>query len=225
MKPVDVYFDFISPYAYLAFEALPGLEARHQVSLRYRPIVFGAVLSARGLVGPVENEAKRRYTYVDVLRRARAQGVPFAGVPAHPFRSLEALRTVCLFAGDDRLGDLVRGIARAGWGEGRDLTQVETLAEVVASVGLDAGDLGQRIQAPEIKRALVEGTRGALQAGVFGVPTFGHDGELFWGHDRMNDLERRLAGEGPVDVGLIEDLLARPRAVDRPEARGPSRRS
>lgn len=214
---VQLYFDFISPYAWLGLNLAQRLArgTGPAVDWRLQPVVYGVLLDRHGLVGPVETEAKRRYTFQDVARCARREGLPLAGPPAHPFRSLDALRTVCLFRDEPNLLDLAVGLANACWSEGRSLADVDVLASVVEAVGLDAGNLAARLGAAEIKAQLRDNTEQAIEGGIFGVPTFVHGAELFWGHDRVPDLVARLAGEPGPDPDTLEALLERPRAAER----------
>lgn len=222
---VRVYFDFVSPYSYLALVRLPELGREREIRWRPHPVVYGVLLDAHGLVGPVERAAKRRYTFRDVQRAAALLDIPLAGPPAHPFRSLEALRTVCSFSDDDSLSpsavlDLTVALARACWGEGRDLTDPSVLAAVVQETfgppGLDAEGLRARIEAPAVKDRLRRNTDEALERGVFGVPTFEYGDELFWGHDRLSHLEARLDGRlAPPDDRWTRALLDRPRGAGR----------
>lgn len=213
------YFDFISPYSWLALLQAPAFAAEHGVAWNLRPVVYAKLLDATGLRGPAETPAKRRYMVHDVARCANRLGATFCGPPAHPFRSLEALRCACLFRDDARLLDLCVDLADAAWGRGRDLTDTVTLQDLVRSRGLPAADLLKRISAPEIKEHLAGTTREALDAGVFGVPTFIHAGDLFWGHDRMSHLAERLRGRLEDVSGPVERMLARPAAAVRPASR------
>lgn len=215
MKRVDFYFDVISPYSWLALRRAPELAEREGIEWRYEPVVYGVILDRTGLVGPAETAAKRRYTFLDVARQAARAGIPLVGPPAHPFRSLEALRTIRLFRDRPEVGRLARSIADAAWAEGLDVTDVTVLAARVRGVGLPADGLAERIRAEAVKRDLAEATERALAAGVFGVPSFLLDGEIFWGHDRLEDLVGRVRGTLAPLPPEIERMLARPRAVDR----------
>ena len=222
-RAVRVYFDFVSPYSYLALTRLAEFGARHEVAWEPAPVFYAALLDANHLVGPAETRAKRRYTLTDVLREAALQGVPLVGPPLHPFRSLEALRVATLFAGHPRALELSVALSTACWAEGRDLTDWGVLAEVVGRVGLEPGDidsesLAARASAPEVKRALQERTAAAIEAGVFGVPTFELAGELFWGNDRLDHLAARIEGRLPDLSERATVLEARPRGSDRPGA-------
>jgi 2-hydroxychromene-2-carboxylate isomerase len=220
MKPIPFYFDFVSPYSWLALRQARPFAAAHGIDWEMRPVVYAALLDAAGLVGPVESPAKRTYTFVDVQRCARRLGLPLAGPPAHPFRSLEALRVACVFRRESTAVELCVALADAAWGEGRDLEDPSVLADVVRSVGLPAEGLATRCRAPEIKTDLRQLTTGAVATGVFGVPTFIYDEELFWGHDRLDHLADRIAGRLGNSRREGEQLLSRPASARRRAAPG-----
>lgn len=215
LKPVVFHLDFVSPYTWLALMQAERFAGEHGVRWELRPVVYAALLGAHGLLGPAETPAKRRYTFHDVARCAERLGLRLSGPPEHPFRSLEALRTLCLFREGPRALRLAVRLSDACWGEGRPLTEIAVLVEVVADCGLDAGGLEERIAAPEIKQKLHELTSRALEEGVFGVPTFVFEGGLFWGHDRLDQLARRLKGPAPAVAGRAREMLGRPWGVER----------
>ncbi len=219
---VDLYFDFVSPYTYLLLAQADAFAQRNKVAWRLQPVVYGVLLNHTGLVGPVEVEVKRRYSFADIRRCAALLDIPLVGAPAHPFRSLEALRTVCLYLDDPRCLDLTVALAHACWGAGRDLADADTLAAVVASSGLEASNLEARLAADDSKHRLRETTSRAIDRGVFGVPTCRLGDELFWGHDRLPHLAARIAGRIPDPLEGIDQLLERPRAAER-RAGAPSR--
>jgi len=219
MREVPFYFDFVSPYTWLALERAHDFAREHDVRWDPRPVVYAKLLEAHGLLGPAETEARRRYTFHDVARCARRLGLRAQGPPAHPFRSLDALRVATLFRSAPQALDLAVGFAHACWVDGRDLTDPRVLAERVRGAGLDATDLEERARAPAVKDELRRLTDGALEQGVFGVPSFIVDGELFWGHDRLEHLAERLAGAAGPSREEADRMLARPRGVVRPQAR------
>ena len=192
---ITFYLDFISPYTWLALMRSKSFAEEHGIRWDLRPVVYAALLDAHGLVGPAESEAKRRYTFHDIVRLAQAHGLEFAGPPSHPFRSLEALRTQVLFREDPQALELAMRLSHACWGEGRDLTDLGVLRGVVDEVGLDVSDLEERISTPQTKHGLRALTEDAIARGVFGVPTFLHGEAMFWGHDRLDQLAVSLAGQ------------------------------
>ena len=214
-KKVAFHLDFIYPYTWLALMQADAFAEEHGIVWEPRPVVYAALLDAHGLVGPVETAAKRRYTLHDVARCAQGLGLRLTGPPAHPFRSLAALRTLCAYRRGPAAMRLARLLSDAAWGEGRDLTDDRVLHDVVEKAGLPSDGLADRIASADVKNELRRLTDDAIAIGVFGVPTFVLDGELFWGHDRLGHLARRLAGEPPPDEGLVKTLLERPKGAER----------
>lgn len=215
MTEVPIYFDLVSPYAFLALQRLDSFAREHGVRFVPKPVVYGALLNQTGLVGPVEVAVKRRYTLGDIRRCAALLGLPLVGPPQHPFRSLEAMRAICLCPTDADALRLAVALARACWCDGADLTDIEVLRRAVQAQGLDAEDLESRLGQVATKQRLIAQTRTALEAGVFGVPTFELDGELFWGHDRLDHLAARLHGQIPAPEVELQVLIDRPAGVVR----------
>jgi len=214
---VDFYLDFISPYAFFALDRIRSTASPEAIDWQVRPVVYAKLLEAHGLVGPVETQAKRRYTMLDLVRIAEHRGIELVGPPAHPFRSLASLRALLLFAGTEHALPVAYAISRAAWVEGLDLEDWSVLETCVISAGANADTLEQRATAPENKVRLIESTASAIERGVFGVPSFELNGELFWGHDRLNTLFERLDGTRPSpNAKTVEKLLSRPIGVRRP---------
>ncbi|HEY8245234.1 MAG: 2-hydroxychromene-2-carboxylate isomerase [Vicinamibacteria bacterium] len=173
---VDWYFDFVSPFAYLQSERLAALPARLQV--RYKPILFAALLDANGQKGPAEIPAKRAFTYRYVVWQARRLGVTVKFPHEHPFNPLALLR---LAIACDCTPDAVHRIFRFVWRDGRLPDLPIEWAELAHDLGIP--DAASRIAAPEVKAELRRNTDEAIARGVFGVPTLAVGDELFWGDD------------------------------------------
>lgn len=214
-RTVTLHFDFVSPYSWLALEDLPAFVTRHSVVLELRPVVYAALLDATGLVGPVETPAKRTYTFADVRRCAELRGLMLQGPPAHPFRSLAALRLACAHADHERSLALCVRLARAAWAEGGDLENPALLRRIARDVGMPPLDLDALLQDGAVKARLRRNTDEALARGVFGVPTLDLQGELFWGHDRLDHLAARLENRLSDPRPGLEQLLDRPRGATR----------
>jgi 2-hydroxychromene-2-carboxylate isomerase len=168
------YFDFLSPFSYLHWQKVKALRATHAVVPV--PVVFGAVLSARGQKGPAEIEGKREFTYRHVLWQARAEGVPLVFPPSHPFNPLGALRA-CIAAGST--AEAVDVIFDWIWRDGRAVDTEAALQPLLDRLGVARA----AVDAPETKAALRANTDAAIAAGVFGVPTLQIGQALFWGND------------------------------------------
>ncbi len=215
MVRIGLYFDFVSPYAWLGLERAWRLARDSDWTWELHPVVYAKLLEATGLTGPAETELKRRHLFWDVARQAARLQLTFQGPPAHPFRSLDALRTQMVFRDHPRALELAAALARAAWSEGRDLTDPVVLEAIVSEVGLEESGWTARLGDPAIKDALRRSTASALEVGVFGVPTFEWQGELFWGQDRIEDLEARVSGELRIDARAVSEMLARPRGSER----------
>jgi 2-hydroxychromene-2-carboxylate isomerase len=206
------YFDFISPYAYLAFPEVLRLCEHHERNVIPVPVVLGAMLSHHGHLGPAEIPSKRLYTFKHVLRLAHERGRALTPPPGHPFNSLLALR-MCLATSDiDARIRLVGRLFTATWGiDGPGITQPSVLEQLASGIGLDGGELCAQATSPEIKAALRDSTSEAISVGSFGVPSMLVDGELFWGLDSVPHIDRFLKGGDPIDPDTLaqwQDLPA-----------------
>ena len=176
MAAVDWYFDFVSPFAYLASEQLALLGPKTRI--RYRPVLFAALLDANGHKGPAEIARKRVFTYRFAVWQARRLGIPFRMPPEHPFNPLPLLR---LAIACDCAPDAVHRIFRFVWRDGRLPDLPIEWAELVADLRLK--DAERRIADADVKDSLRRYTDEAIARGVFGVPTLAVGDELFWGAD------------------------------------------
>jgi 2-hydroxychromene-2-carboxylate isomerase len=206
--PIHFHFDYLSPYAYLAWTQIHALAARAGREVVPVPTLFAALLAHGATKGPAEIPAKRVYVFKDALRSARLLGVPLEPPPSHPFNPLVALRASSIVEGDPQRR-LVDALFRAAWGGEGGVEGEERVAALASSAGLDGGALVARCREPSVKERLRLQTDEAIAAGVFGVPTMRVDGEIFWGLDSFGHVERFLRGEDP----LRADELARWRHV------------
>jgi len=172
----DWYFDFVSPFAFLQSEQLGTLPSK--VSVRYRPVLFAAILDANGQRGPAEIPAKRAFTYRFCLWQAKRLGIPMRFPPEHPFNPLPLLR---LAIACDSTAAAVHAIFRFVWRDGRLPDLPIEWAELIEMLGIDAA--AARIEAQDVKDELRRNTDEAIGRGVFGVPTLAIGEELFWGAD------------------------------------------
>jgi 2-hydroxychromene-2-carboxylate isomerase len=187
---LSVYFDYISPFAYLAAELLPDLAARHDAVLDWKPIEMLS-LSAFGKGLPY-SPAKRAYVAVDAMRSAGFHGVPIQAPKPFPVQSEAALHLALVAQAHDLFAPLHRALFHAAWRYQRDLADERVLAACVDEVGGAAADWLQEARQPETRERLQALTAEAEDAGVFGVPSVILDGEIFWGLDSLPVLEWRL---------------------------------
>ena len=195
MKTITFYLDFISPYAWLAFHALPrALEGiSHQVV--HKPVLFGALLKHHGQLGPAEIPAKRDWTYRQVLWLARAQGCELQLPATHPFNPLALLRLAVACDAQGLPNRYVcEQVFRHVWCSGQDAADDTRLAALTAQL-----QPARDVASAEVKQTLQAHTQEAIAAGVFGVPTFAVDDKLFWGQDALPMLRAYLQGDAWFD--------------------------
>lgn len=190
MKSIDFHFDFISPYAYLAFEHLPQALEGLSYQVTYRPILFAGLLKHYGQLGPAEIASKRDWTYRQVIWLAERNGITMQIPAAHPFNPLALLRLAWACA---RRGAPNRYVCetlfRHVWQGGGSADDPARLAALTATLAPERDSASA-----EVKQALRAATDDAIAQGVFGVPAFAVDGRLFWGFDSLPMLRAYLSG-------------------------------
>jgi 2-hydroxychromene-2-carboxylate isomerase len=202
MKSAIWYFDFVSPFAYICLHRLkelpPGL------AIEYRPVLFAGLLNHWGQKGPAELPTKRRYTYRWSHWWAHSLGLPLRYPAAHPFNPLHHLRLAVACGAKP---EAVRKIFDSVWTTGADAADPARFSVLLKELDLQVEDL----EKPEIKNKLRTNTEHAAQRGVFGVPTFEVDGELFWGADSIEFLKEFLRDSSVLknrEMQRLDDLPA-----------------
>ncbi|HXI38111.1 MAG TPA: 2-hydroxychromene-2-carboxylate isomerase [Burkholderiales bacterium] len=178
---VDWYFDFVSPYSYICLHRLKELENE----IIFKPVLFAGLLNHFGQKGPAEIPAKRRWTYRWCTWWASELGIPFRFPAAHPFNPLAHLR-LALACGSDP--QAVKHIFEWIWMSGENANDPARFSALCGELKIDPA----RLADPQIKDALKNGTVEAATRGVFGVPSFAVDGEIFWGADSLEFLKAFL---------------------------------
>jgi 2-hydroxychromene-2-carboxylate isomerase len=196
--PIEFYFEFASPYGYLASTRIDALAARYGREVSWRPIMLGAAFKLTGAQPLVRTPLKGDYMMRDLPRFARLLGVPFKPPPMMPANSLAASRACIWLAQDDSVlaKALAQAVFHAHWGEGRDIARPEDVASIAAPLGIAPAALLAAVADPAIKERLKAATAAAIERGVFGSPFVFVDGEPFWGADRLDQAERWLAAGG-----------------------------
>jgi 2-hydroxychromene-2-carboxylate isomerase len=188
MKQLTFYLDFISPYAYLAFEKLPEALMGHSVSVTYKPILFAALLKHHGQLGPAEMPGKRDWTYRQVLWQAHTQGVDLQMPASHPFNPLSLLRLAVACSPQGAPNRYVcETVFKHVWQGGAPADDPERLQQLTQLLAPQ-----RSVTSDEVKAQLKANTDEALTLGVFGVPTIAVDDKLFWGFDALPMLNDYL---------------------------------
>ncbi len=211
MKHITCYLDFISPFAWLAFDELPTVLMGQSYSVTYQPLLFAALLKHHGQLGPAEIPAKRDWTYRQVQWLAHSKGTRLDLPATHPFNPLALLR---LAVATDPSGTPNRYVC-------------ETLFKHVWQGGLDAADptrltdLAAQLQPPRdpqsqaVKDQLQQHAQDAIALGIFGVPSFVVDGKVFWGLDSLPMLRGYLQGDSWFNTSQWDAAAQLPRGVVR----------
>lgn len=206
------YFDLISPFSYLhlkQFHRLPD-----EIEIEYVPVLFAGLLKHWGHKGPAEIPAKRVYTYHHVNWLAKHLDIPFKVPPCHPFNSLYALRLL-----------IAAGLTHAHvavafdmiWREGCDLQSPEALTELARRLGITSVE--NALADEQIKQQLRTNTDGAIQQGLFGVPTFVINEVLFWGQDSLDMMLDYLRDPGLFETHEMQRASSLPVGAARLQSR------
>jgi 2-hydroxychromene-2-carboxylate isomerase len=197
MPKVEFHFDFGSPNAYLAHVLIPEVERRTGAKFEYVPILLGGVFKATNNKSPVEKMAgiKNRLEYerTEMNRFVRRHGIKFAWNPYFPVNTLLVMRGAAAARLD---GDFMRytdAVFNAMWAEPKKMDDPEVVRATLKAAGLDADTLLARTQTSEVKDRLMKNTQETVERGTFGSPTFFVDGEIFFGKDKLRDVEEQLA--------------------------------
>lgn len=197
-EPLDFHFDFISPYGYFASLRIDALAARHGREVRWHPMLLGvSVMKVMGLKPLLETPLKGDYVAHDVRRHALMDGIRIGRAPRTPMMNpLPAGRAFawCLVHEAQRAKAFAQAVFDGYWVQACDYSTPASLAQPAQMAGIDPGRLVDAAQTDEASALLRAQVDAALARGIFGSPTVVVDGELFWGYDRLADVERWLSG-------------------------------
>ncbi len=191
MAALEFFYDFVSPYSYLASTRVEAEAARVGGTVRFRPFLLGGVFNATGNRAPIETPAKGRHLATDLGRWARRLGVPFAWPAKFPVLTVLPLRAAFAAEKAGVLVPFTHAVYRAYWAEGKDISDGAVVAAVATAAGLDGAALVAA--APGYKEALKASTQEAVDRGSYGAPTFFLGDEMFVGNDRLDFAIEALA--------------------------------
>lgn len=196
--PVEFFFDFASPYGYLASERIESIASRHGRSVLWRPFLVGAVMKVSERKPLVSIPLIGDYAVHDIECFSRYWNIPLA-IPSHwPIATVAACRAFYLVARTDQAAaiQLAQALYRAYFCDDRDVSVPETVVAIAAEAGLDPAHLVEGIQSEDIKQAVRAVNDEALKRGVFGSPFIIVDSEAFWGADRLEQVDQWLSRGG-----------------------------
>jgi 2-hydroxychromene-2-carboxylate isomerase len=196
--PIDFYFDFSSPYGYLASRRIDALAAAHGRKVAWRPILLGVAFKATGGAPLPSIPIKGVYAMRDFLRSARFHGIPYKQPTTFPVSTISAVRTFYWLQDRDaaKAVELAKALYNAYFTEDVDISKPEIVAQFAGKLGVKAEDLAAALNDQAVKDRTKKEVDAAVAHGVFGSPYIIVDGEPFWGMDRLDQVERWLA-KGP----------------------------
>ena len=199
MANVEFHFDFGSPNAYLAHIVIPEVEQRTSTTFEYVPILLGGVFKLTNNRSPVEKLAgiknRLEYEQLEMRRFIRRHGITqFTWNPFFPVNTLLVMRGAVAAQMDNVFDRYVAAVFKAMWAEQKKMDDSEVVAAVLQQAGLDGARLIARTQEPEVKDRLLKNTEASVARGTFGSPTFFVGDEIFFGKDKLRDVEEEIAG-------------------------------
>jgi len=195
---IEFYFDFSSPYSYLAAEKIDALAARFGREVTWRPILLGAVFQHYNTTSLVKQPGQGDYAVRDMAREARFLGVPFTMPSRFPVPTQAAARAFYWLQGSDVAvaKQFALAVFRAFYVEDKDISSPQVVLDIAVAQGIDRAAMDASIHGPEAKERLKRETEAAITMGLFGAPWMVVDGEPFWGADRLPQLEKWLETGG-----------------------------
>jgi len=196
---VEFHFDFGSPNAYLSHLVIPGIEQRTGVKFEYVPVLLGGIFKLTNNRSPIESFAgirnKLEYERLEIQRFIRRHGIErFAFNPHFPINTLMAMRGAVAAQSSSVFERYVDEMFRHMWADPKKLDDVNVLRAALEESGLDADRLMTLAQEPQIKQQLLDNTSASVARGAFGAPTFFVGEEMYFGKDRLRDVEEAIVG-------------------------------
>ncbi|MEN9864420.1 MAG: hypothetical protein RL748_10 [Pseudomonadota bacterium] len=192
---MDFYFDFVSPYGYMAAMKIEALAARYGRTVNWFPILLGAVFKTTGAVPLVAIPIKGDYVLHDMARTARFHNIPFTFPQPFPLGTQLAARAT-YFLQDQHGGDAAarfsQSIYQAYFVNGQNIAEPEVVAACANACGFDGAAVAEAVQSAPLKERLKQEIEQAMARGVFGSPFVIVDGESFWGFDHFYQIEALL---------------------------------
>ena len=194
MPRLEYFFDYVSPFSYMADTQLAALAERTGAEIVYRPFFLGGVMNLSKNSPPVTVPNKGRYMFADITRWARRYGIELNPNPHFPVNTLSAMRAAIAALDDPRFPAFHQAMYRGAWVEGKNLADEQVLGAAINAAGLDSARILARAKEQDVKDTLKRNSEEAVERGSFGAPTFFVGDEMFWGNDRLDFVEEALRG-------------------------------
>jgi 2-hydroxychromene-2-carboxylate isomerase len=198
-KKVEFLFDFGSPNAYLSWKVVPAIEKRTGTTFQYVPVLLGGIFKATNNVSPViANQGirnKNEYQFLEIERFVKKHGLTkFRFNPHFPVNTLQIMRGAIAAEMENILPKYMDAVMAAMWEDGKKMDEADIIKAVLDAAGIDGAHILARAGEADVKAKLVANTEEAVNRGAFGIPTFYVDGDIYFGKDRLRDVEETIAG-------------------------------
>ena len=185
IKPFDFYFDFISPYSFLAHKEIRKIENKIDIKIRYKPILLGGLHNLHGIIAPAFIPAKAKHMIRDCKLIAERNNTKFKFNSYFPIKSLNLMRGVLVAEEDNIKNFYIDNIFNTVWQDGLNMNDDVILQKVLKNLNVNPKTFTLRSSSSIIKDSLRSKTNEAYEKGIFGAPTFVSNNKIFWGQDRI----------------------------------------
>ena len=185
IKPFDFYFDFVSPYSFLAHKEIKKIENKARIKIRYKPILLGGLHNLHGIKAPAFIPAKAKHMIKDCKLIAERNNVKFKFNSYFPIRSLNLMRGVLVAEEDNVKNYYIDNIFNTIWQDGLNMNDEIIIQKVIKNLNINPKTFSLRSTSSLIKNSLRNKTNEAYEKGIFGAPSFVSNNKIFWGQDRI----------------------------------------
>jgi 2-hydroxychromene-2-carboxylate isomerase len=197
MQKIDYYFDFLSPFSYFSWILTRKLRTNPDYQFHLKPVVMGTLFNHWGIKGPGEIAPKRLQMLKQCFQFAAVNQIDFTPPKSHPFNPLYSLRLATFSCAGEVQNAVIEALWQACWAQGVNIGEPDIVKIILNKAMLNGEALLEKTFTKEVKQELKNNTQEAIDRGVFGVPSFFHNDELYWGIDNIEFLKLSLKGELP----------------------------
>ena len=185
IKPFDFYFDFISPYSFLAHKEIIKIERKNSIKIKYKPILLGGLHNLHGIKAQAFIPAKAKHMIRDCKLIAEKNKIKFKFNSYFPIKSLNLMRGVFVAEEDNYKSHYIDSIFNAIWQDGLNMNDENVIQKVLKNLNINPKTFHLRSASSSIKDSLRKKTNEAYEKGIFGAPSFVSNNKIFWGQDRL----------------------------------------
>jgi 2-hydroxychromene-2-carboxylate isomerase len=185
IKPFDFYFDFVSPYSYLAHKEIRKIESKAKIKIRYKPVLLGGIHNLHGIKAPAFIPAKAKHMVRDCKLIAERNNIKFKFNSYFPIKSLNLMRGVLVAEEDNISNYYIDNIFNTVWQDGLNMNDEVIVQKILKNLNINPRTFTLRTASSLIKDSLRKKTNEAYEKGIFGAPTFVSNNKIFWGQDRI----------------------------------------